>query len=108
MLRNELLGPQPLPVVEGRRLHDNNRRSRFLLRLATVDYVCQALFLFGLGLLILALTWAGGAYAWGSAYVLAPLIIGVVLSVTWVGYEYFMAPKRAMSRVFPAQRAMIP
>lgn len=108
LLRNELLGPQPLPVLEGREPLDDSRRSRFVQRLATVDYLGQFLFLLGLGLLILALTWAGGAYQWDSAYVLGPLIVGAVLAVIWLVYEYLMAPKHAMSRVFPTQRAMIP
>lgn len=106
LLRKELLGPQPLPQIEGR--DASTRRGRFLLRLTTIDYGGQMLFLWGLGLLILALTWAGGSYAWSSANVVASLVIGAVLSVAWLMYEFSMAPPRLMSRVFPFQRAMIP
>lgn len=109
LLRKELLGPQPLPELEA---HDSrsleSRRVRFLIRLGTIDYVGQFLFLFGLGLLILAFTWAGGTYAWDTAYVLAPLVIGAVLAVAWVVYEYLMAPPHVMSKVFPSQRPMMP
>lgn len=111
-LRKELVGPQPVPGLQGRgpgRGHQlGGKRARFVARLWTVDYVGQLLFLFGLGLLILAFTWAGGTYSWGSAAVLAPLLIGAVLSVAWVFYEYSMSPPHRMSRVFPLQRAMVP
>jgi len=114
LLKGELLGPQPLPELEetehGRkRLGDKEtKRGRFLLRLATIDYGGQSLFLWGIGLLVLALTWAGGQYAWDTAGVVAPLVIGGVLTIAWLWYEYAMSPGRLMARVFPLQRAMIP
>ncbi|KAK3313184.1 major facilitator superfamily domain-containing protein [Apodospora peruviana] len=114
LLRQELLGPQPLPELEERddgvrRTRDKStKRGRFLLRLATIDYGGQLLFLWGLGLLVLAFTWGGGEYPWESAAVLAPLVIGAVLTAAWLVYEYSMAPGRYMARVFPIQRAMMP
>jgi MFS family permease len=118
VLRRELLGPQPIPELEGEGegeggVHDRHRavvswRTKLGARLMTLDYFGQLLFLFGLGLLILAFTWAGGTYGWGSAAVVAPLVIGAVLSVAWVLYEYSMAPPHLMSRVFTRQRAMMP
>ena len=66
------------------------------------------LFLSGLGLLLLALTWGGGTHSWNSAAVLAPLIIGSVLSIGWILYERSMSPGFLMSRIFPYQRAMTP
>lgn len=116
-LRHELLGPQPLPELEGGAAQAGGgergaRRARLLLRLSTIDYAGQLLFLFGLGLLILALTWAGngeaGTYRWGSAEVLAPLVVGAVLTVAWFAHEYSMGPPRFMSRVFSRQRPMMP
>lgn len=110
-LRKELLGPQPVPGLDergrGGRL-PGGKRAKFVARLLTIDYFGQLLFLFGLGLLILAFTWAGGTYSWGSAAVLAPLVVGAVLSVAWVFYEYSMSSPHRMSRVFPLQRAMVP
>ena len=106
LLRNDLMGPQPLPEIEGR--DASSRHGRFFLRLTTIDYGGQLLFLWGLGLLILALTWGGGSYPWDSVNVLAPLVIGTVLTIIWVTYEFAMAPGRVMARVFPFQRAMIP
>lgn len=113
LLRKELLGPQPLPELEGLQGNAHGaRRARLLVRLSTIDYIGQLLFLFGLGLIILALTWAGGkesgTYPWDSVYVLAPLIIGAVLSISWFFYEYSLAPPHFMSKVFKHQRAMIP
>jgi MFS family permease len=106
ILRKDLLGPQPLPQIEGRDV--STRHGRFLLRIATIDYGGQMLFLWGLGLLILALTWAGGTYAWDSATVLVPLVIGTILTISWFIYEFSMSPPHLMSRIFPFQRAMIP
>lgn len=113
LLRKELLGPQPLPELEEHAGHERGaRRARLLIRLSTIDYLGQVLFLFGLGLLILALTWAGngesGTYKWTSAQVLAPLVVGAIVTIAWFAHEYCMAPPRVMSRVFKRQRAMMP
>lgn len=109
VLRRELLGPQPIPELEGEGHHAAlGRRARFGARLMTIDFIGQVLFLSGLGLLILAFTWAGSTYGWGSAAVVAPLVVGAVLSVAWVFYEYSMAPPHLMSRIFRSQRAMMP
>ncbi|KAJ6111169.1 hypothetical protein N7486_003404 [Penicillium sp. IBT 16267x] len=106
ILRKELQGPQPLPQLEGRDLSTAPRR--FMARIATIDFGGQMLFLWGFGLLILALTWAGGNYAWSSAAVLAPIVVGAILSVASVVYERFMAPGALMARVLPCQKAMMP
>lgn len=113
LLRKELLGPQPLLELARHEADARGaRRERLVARLATIDYVGQTLFLSGMSLLILAFTWAGGeqagTYAWDSAHVLAPMVIGAVLAVAWILYEYSMAPPRSMSRVFKHQRAMVP
>lgn len=113
LLRRDLLGPQPLPELEGGGARaGGGAGARLLARLSTVDVPGQFLFLVGLGLFILALTWAGdgsaGTYAWASAPVLAPLVIGAVLTAAWFGFEYSMAPPRAMSRLFKRQRPMMP
>ena len=107
LLRNELLGPQPLPELAGGR-DTTTHRGRFVARIRTLDFGGQLLFLWGLGLVILALTWGGSSFSWSSAHVLAPLVIGIVLTIVWVVYEFLMAPGRAVSRVFPTQRAMMP
>jgi len=114
LLRKELLGPQPLPELErsekGRKRLRNKstKRGRMLLRLSTVDYGGQVLFLAGMGLVVLGLTWAGGTYPWASAAVVVPLVVGAVLTGAWMLYEYAMAPGKGMARVFPLQRPMMP
>lgn len=112
LLRGELVGPRDLDDdfggENGGRVGKGQRLKRFGKRLATVDFGGQMLFLWGIGLVVLALTWAGKRYAWDSAGVLAPLVIGGVLTGVWVWYERAMVPGRVMARVFPRQRAMMP
>lgn len=106
LLRNDLLGPQPLPELQRRDV--STHHGRFLARISTLDFGGQFLFLWGLGLIILALTWGGSAFGWNTAHVLAPLVIGFALTVAWVTYEYLMTPGHVMARVFPVQRPMMP
>ena len=82
-------------------------KDRFLARLGTVDFGGQLLFLFGMGLLVLALTWAGSYYPWSTAQVIAPLVIGVVLLVAFLIYEYLLLPGHLLAEKFPLQQAMI-
>lgn len=106
LLRKELIGPQPLPELAG--TDTGSSGGRFLARISTIDFVGQLLFLFGIGLLLLAFTWGGSTYPWGSAAVLAPLIVGAVLTVAWLWFERSMTNGRTMSRIFSRQRAMMP
>ncbi|KAL2020298.1 hypothetical protein VTK56DRAFT_8526 [Thermocarpiscus australiensis] len=118
LLRGELVGPAEMERGEpgedgdgdGRReiMDTSTRRGRFWARLATIDYGGQLLFLWGLGLVVLALTWGGAMYPWDSAAVLASIVIGGVLAIAWLVYEWAMVPGRLMARVFPMQRAMMP
>lgn len=115
VVRKELVGPQPLPGVdaddEGTLSTARNERKKgptIMRRLMTIDVGGQLLFLFGFGLIILAFTWAGDTYGWNSAEVLAPLIVGTLIAAAWLGYEYLMAPHRALGRRFSSQRPMIP
>ncbi|KAJ5614770.1 Major facilitator superfamily domain general substrate transporter [Penicillium herquei] len=105
LLRKDLLGPQPLPQLDGRDL--STRSKRFIARVSTIDFGGQMLFLWGFGLLILGLTWAGGNYSWGSAAVIAPLVIGAILAIAWAVYERLMAPDAPLARVLPRQKAMM-
>ncbi|KAJ5676180.1 Major facilitator superfamily domain general substrate transporter [Penicillium macrosclerotiorum] len=105
ILRKELQGPQDILQSEER---TNSRIGRFVARISTLDFGGQMLFLWGFGLLILALTWGGGNYSWSSAAVLAPIVVGGILSIGWVFYERCMAPGAVLSRIFPRQKAMMP
>lgn len=104
-LKNDLQGPVPILEMEG--VNVSTKSGSFMARISTIDYGGQMLFLWGFGLLILALTWAGGTYSWDSASVLAPIIVGGLLSGGWIVYERCMVPGSVMAKVFPLQKAMI-
>ncbi|KAH8678109.1 major facilitator superfamily domain-containing protein [Xylariales sp. PMI_506] len=104
-IRGEMLGPQPIPELEGR---DSGHRERFAKRLTTLDVGGQLLFLFGFGLVILALTWAGATYNWNSVQVLSTLIIGSVLVTCFIVYEYLMKPGNALGEKLSHQKPMLP
>ncbi|KAI8218904.1 hypothetical protein K4K55_012493 [Colletotrichum sp. SAR 10_96] len=106
VLRSEFLGPQPIPQLD--ETTETGRRTTFAKRLQTIDVGGQFLFLFGFGLLILGLSWAGATYAWDSAAVLVTLILGFIISILFIVYEYHMAPGKFLARHFPSQKAMIP
>lgn len=106
LLRPELLGPQNIPGVDDTtELHGI---KAFKIKLLTIDYGGQILFLFGMGLLVLALTWGGSYYPWSDVRVLAPLVIGFVTFSAFVVWEFLMAPGRKLATMFPQQTAMIP
>ena len=105
LLRKELLGPQPLQGLDDQGA--GGRRARLSRRLLTIDIVGQLLFLFGIGLVILALTWAGAEYEWNTAYVLAPLIVGAVLCGLFFCWERLMGPNHALARRWPWQKPML-
>jgi hypothetical protein len=106
LLRKELLGPQPIAQLN--ETVETGRRSTFVARLKTVDIGGQLLFLFGFGLLILALTWAGGEYRWETVAVLVPLVLGSVITCAFVYWEKQMAPGGKLAERLPYQKSMIP
>ncbi|KAI0648727.1 iron permease [Trametes meyenii] len=59
-------------------------------KLARVDWIGNFIIIAGTTLALLALTWGGIRYPWGSAHVLAPLIIGAVLILSFFVYEHFV------------------
>lgn len=105
LLRPVLLGPQATHTVD-----DSEVQTRPTLKtqLLTIDYGGQVLFLFGMGLLILALTWGGSYYPWSDVKVLAPLVIGFVLFCAFLIWEYLMMPGNKLAVKYPQQVAMIP
>ncbi|KAI0181965.1 MFS general substrate transporter [Hypoxylon sp. FL1284] len=104
-LRNDLLGPQPIPEID----EDNSgRREKLAKRLSTIDIGGQLLFLFGLGLIILAFTWAGATYDWNHPAVLVPLIFGALMACSWLYYEYSLRPGGLLYERLSFQRPMMP
>lgn len=107
VLRPELLGPQPLPELLAQD-GEQGRSQKLKAQLSTIDFGGQLLFLFGMGLLVLGLTWGGGKYPWNDPHVVPPLGLGSVLFVCFVVWQYLMAPGRYLSRKFPVQRSTLP
>lgn len=107
VLRPQLLGPQPLPELLGQ---DSELRGyqKFKAQLSTIDFFGQFFFLFGLGLLVLGLTWGGASYPWHDSRVVTTLVTGSILSVCFIIWQYLMAPGKYVSRKFPLQRPVLP
>ena len=85
-----------------------SRRLGYISGLAIIDWPGLIMFIFGVGCIILAIQWGGTQYAWSSAQVVAPLVIGGMLCIAFFIYEYLLGPGRAVARLFPQQRPMIP
>lgn len=101
LMRNEL--------VKGRvSTKSGSRRTGYIAGLSTFDWPGMVFFIFGVGLVILAIMWGGTQYAWSAAATVAPLAIGGVLCVAFFFHEYLLGAGRFMSRIFPNQIAMIP
>ena len=103
VLRTELLGPQRITRLDGIEIPPS-LSARFL----TIDFGGQFLFLFGMGLLILALTWGGSYHPWNDAKVLAPLVVGGIFIVFFLAWEYLMMPGNSLAIRYPNRKAMIP
>ena len=100
LLRNDL--------VDGTMFKKGSRWSSILPALATIDLGGSVLFIFGVGLIILATTWGGATYPWSSPQVLAPLIIGAICFTAFFVYEYLLEPGKLFARIFPKHVAMVP
>lgn len=105
LARPVMLGPQDISGQDGST--KLCKSESFFKRLQSVDFGGQFLFLFGMGLFVLALTWAGAYYPWSDVKVLAPLIIGSILLVIFLIWEYLLLPGQALSIRIPHQRPMI-
>ncbi|TGO86151.1 hypothetical protein BPOR_0330g00070 [Botrytis porri] len=106
LLRPVMLGPQAI-----RRTDDSTEmegHQTFMTRLSTLDFGGQFLFLFGMGLFILAVTWAGAYYPWSDVKVIVPLVLGSLLLIFFIIWEYLMMPGSALAVRYPYRRAMLP
>ena len=54
--------------------------------LREMDYGGIVLFVAGLILFLIGLSWGGNLYAWGSAHVIATLVVGIVTLIAFVLY----------------------
>lgn len=106
VLRKDLLGPQPIPELD--ETVATGGRTKFSARLNTIDWGGNLLFMIGLGLIVLALTWGGVTYPWNSAAIIVSLVLGAIFSGAFFYWESLFAPGKALSQRFPSQKAMIP
>ncbi|KAL1626906.1 hypothetical protein SLS54_002444 [Diplodia seriata] len=68
----------PLKKVEG----------DWKLKIKAVDFFGAVLALGGSAVLVLALTWAGGEYAWASAHVIASFVVGIAVCICFVLWQW--------------------
>lgn len=85
----------PLKKVEGDwKMCVASITSSFRLKLTkcskvkAIDFFGAFLALGGTTVLVLGLTWAGGEYPWASAAVVAPLVVGVVVSMAFFAWQW--------------------
>ncbi|KAI1294008.1 major facilitator superfamily domain-containing protein [Xylaria venustula] len=69
------------------------------------DPIGSSLFISSATLLLLALDWAGGAYAWSNTHVAVPLSLGLVLLVVFAGYEWKGRSDGLLAHIFFQQNA---
>ncbi|OAA57412.1 Fungal trichothecene efflux pump [Niveomyces insectorum RCEF 264] len=67
--------------------HQKHGSDSIMRWVKNYDYIGMFLYVSGLLLFILGLSWGGGIYPWRSAGVIAPVIIGFVLLVLLMVYE---------------------
>ncbi|KAJ5179413.1 hypothetical protein N7492_002623 [Penicillium capsulatum] len=58
------------------------------LKLKAIDFFGALLALGGTSVLLLGLNWGGGEYEWNSAHVIATLVVGFVISVAFVAWQW--------------------
>jgi hypothetical protein len=85
-----------------------SRWSNYMVGLQSIDWLGMVLFIFGVGLIILAVQWGGTSYAWDSAATIAPFAVGGILFIAFFGHEYLLGPGRFTSRLLPKQVPLIP
>lgn len=79
-------GVRELEAVSG--LPYSKEPADITRKLLAIDFFGVVLALAGSTLLVLALTWAGGEYAWGSAHVIATLVVGFIIMATFVLWQW--------------------
>jgi hypothetical protein len=108
VLRNELVKAQPYRREDADGKVTMIEKPTLLAKLSIIDYGGMVLFFFGTGLIVLAVTWGGATYPWGSSAVLVPLIVGGMMFFSFFIYEYLMVPGHTLSHILPSQEPMIP
>lgn len=58
------------------------------LKLKAIDFFGALLALGGTAVLLLGLNWGGGEYAWNSVHVIVTLVVGFVISLVFVAWQW--------------------
>jgi hypothetical protein len=80
----------------------------FLDGCASIDFIGVGIFVVGVTMILLATSWGGSAYAWGTPAVLTLLVAGPSLLVVFVVYQRYMAPGRYLAKRFPRTVPVVP
>lgn len=86
----------------------SSRLIAFASGLKTLDIGGASLFIAGVALIILGTSWGGSTYAWSSATVIAPIVVGTILCIAFILYEHLLEPDRYLHTRLPGTVAMIP
>ncbi|KIJ59849.1 hypothetical protein HYDPIDRAFT_177654 [Hydnomerulius pinastri MD-312] len=104
-LRNKVRGAKPTED-----LPSSSRLDTWISKLILIDWVGTFLFILGGILVLLALNW-GPQDGWKTARVIATLVVGAILIILCLGWEFILERKRlspaGVSGIFRAQ-PMIP
>ncbi|KAK5071600.1 hypothetical protein LTR64_004621 [Lithohypha guttulata] len=69
-------------------------------KLQRLDWIGYALLTIGLLLFCIGLSWSQNPYSWRDAHVLAPFIVGVLVAIAFVAYEYYKADGMVHRKLF--------
>jgi Fungal trichothecene efflux pump (TRI12) len=88
--------------------HGQTRPQAFASGFAALDFGGIFLFIFGVGLVILATAWGGSTFPWKSAGVIVSLVIGALFIFAFVVYEKLFEPGQVLARAFPKTVPLVP
>src|SRR5688572_9773350 len=85
-----------------------NREETVMTKLRRIDWIGNTLVIAASSSVLISLTWADVIHPWGSAQVLAPLIIGIFGLVAFVYWERYCATEPVIPlRIFQAWSAIL-
>jgi hypothetical protein len=60
------------------------------------DFIGMCLYIAGLVLLLMGVSWGGGSYPWKSAHCIATIVVGVLTLVAFGVYDHFFKGDKLM------------
>ena len=77
----------------------HRRGQSFMSKFKRIDFGGNAIFIGAVVAVLLALTWGGPVYHWGSAQIIVPLVVGLLGLCAFVAFEW--TPRLAPEPSFP-------